>query len=629
MAIQQHVHATEQQSRDLAEQSRQSEWEGRSFLRELFLGSLRVDWIDPFPEQEETEAFRQYYARLERFLRTQVDSAAIDRDGQIPDSVLDGLRQMGAMGLKIPKEYGGLGFNQVEYCKLVELLGAYDGNLVALLSAHQSIGIPQPLKLFGTEAQKRTYLTRCAAGAISAFALTEPDVGSDPARLATLVERTPEGDYLLTGEKLWITNGTIAELMVVMARHPDTQKISAFIVETDWSGVSVGHRCRFMGLRALENGVIRFQGVRVPKENLIGAEGMGLKIALVTLNTGRLSLPAACVGGARKAVEWSRTYGSGRVQWGQPVGRHEAIAHRIADMAATTWAMESWTRLATELSLREGYDIRLEAAAAKEWGSTRGWQITDDLMQIRGGRGYETETSLAARGEAPWPVERMMRDSRINRIFEGSSEIMHLFMAREMVDPHLKVAGALLSPKASTADKLKALPRIALFYASWYPQLWMGLLTPFRYGEFGRLAQHLRWAERQSRRLARNVFHGMVRYQAKLERKQAFLFRTVDIAMEIAVTVAAVVRAQKVARAGDPRAAEVAQLADLHARNAARFVDERFHALWSNDDDVKTAVGRAVVDGTHAWLEETERHPAHALPDVDLTKNRRADWVAK
>ncbi len=604
MAIQHPVHASEEESRQLAEASRQATWEGRSFLRELFLGHLRVDWIHPYPETEDSPEFRRFYDALARFLDEEVDSAAIDATGEIPDRVVDGLRELGAFGMKIPREYGGLGLTQAEYAKACELLGARDGNLTALISAHNSIGVPQPLKLFGTPAQKEKYLTRCAAGAISAFALTEPDVGSDPARLATTVTRTESGDYELTGEKLWITNGTIAELMVVMARHDDTGRISAFIVEMDWEGVTVGHRCRFMGLRALANGVIRFDRVRVPAENRIGEEGAGLKIALITLNTGRLSLPAAALGGARNGLRWARDFASERVQWGQPVGRHEAIAHKIADLAATTYAFECWQHLANELAMRPGYDIRLEAAAAKEWGSTRGWDMIDDLMQIRGGRGYENETSLAARGEKPYPVERMMRDARINRIFEGSSEIMHLFMAREMVDVHLKVAGALLDRRASLGDKLAALPRIAAFYAAWYPKTWFGLLTPFRYGEFGPLARHLRYAERASRRLARNVFHGMVRYQARLERKQAFLFRTVDIAMEIAVLVAAVVRTHQLQARGAPTAEQAAELADLHARNAARRIEDRFRALWRNDDDRKTRVGHAVLDGRYRWAEE-------------------------
>jgi len=596
-------HASEDEARQLTEDSRES-WAGRSFLRELFLGSLRIDWIDPYPQTPESDDFLRFYSEMEDFLVNEVDSAEIDRTGEIPDAVLDRLREMGAFGMKIPKEYGGLGLNQAEYCKICELLGAHDGSLTALLSAHQSIGVPQPLKLFGSEEQKRRFLPRIAKGAISAFALTEPDVGSDPARLATEARRDDNGDWILDGEKLWITNGTVAELFVVMARNPETDKISAFVVEADSEGFEIVERCRFMGLRALQNGLLRFRDVRVPKENLLGEEGQGLKIALVTLNTGRLSLPSAAIGGARVAVQWSREWSARRVQWGAPVGKHEAISHKLAEMASQTFAMESWTRLAAELSMREGYDIRLEAAAAKEWGSTRGWTITDDLMQIRGGRGYETEASLANRGEEPLGVERMMRDSRINRIFEGSSEIMHLFMAREMVDKHLRVSGTLLDKRASFTDKLLALPRIGLFYAGWYPRLWIGIGTWFRYGRFGRLGRHLRYAERASRRLARNVFHAMVRFQGGLERKQALLFRTVDIAMELAVLCASIVRVQKLRDQGDARAEEAATLAESFALDARRLVEQRFRELWANDDAAKRRVGHLLVDGGLTSVED-------------------------
>jgi alkylation response protein AidB-like acyl-CoA dehydrogenase len=603
------VNASEEQSRALAEESRETTWKGRSFVRSLFLGKLRVDWIHPLPETEESNEFKRVYAELDRFLENEVDSVKMDLEGQYDPKIFPKFTELGLFGIKIAKKYGGLGLTQAEYCKIAELLGSYDGSLTALVSAHNSIGVPQPVKLFGTKEQKDKYLPRCAKGEISAFALTEPDVGSDPARLSTLVTRTPEGDYILNGQKLWITNGMIAKLMVVMARHEDTGRLSAFIVEMDWEGVSTGHRCRFMGLKALENGIINFKDVRVPKENILLKEGKGLKVALVTLNTGRLSLPSAALGGARKCVMHCREFASSRVQWGAPVGKHEAVTHMIANMATTTFAMEAWVQLANELSMLPGYDIRLEAAAAKEWGSTRGWDMIDDGMQIIGGRGYETESSLTARGDNPRPVERMMRDSRINRIFEGSSEIMHLFMAREMVDQHLKVAGALLEKKATFMDKVMALPRVGLFYAGWYPPLWFGLFTPFKYGKFRSLAKHLRYAERASRRLARGVFHIMVVYQAKLEKKQAVLFRTVDIAMEIAVMVAAVVKAQKLVDTNSPDAESAVGLADVHCANARRLIDSWFKDLWANDDALKTKLGLEVLDGKHAWFEDQTRIP--------------------
>ena len=266
---------SEQESRQVAEQARESEWAGRTFLRELFLGNFLLPLVYPFPdERRENPEFTKFYNALETFLRDEVDSVAIDETGEYPEQVIDGLRKLGAFGMKISKEYGGLGFTVSEYCKVMQLIGSYDSNIVALLSAHQSIGVPQPLKLFGTHEQKKKYLPRCAAGAISAFALTEPHVGSDPASLSTTAER--DGDmFVLNGEKLWCTNGTLAELLVVMARDPKTKKISAFIVETDWPGVKVEYRCRFMGLKALANGVISFRDVRVPRENLIGRGGQG------------------------------------------------------------------------------------------------------------------------------------------------------------------------------------------------------------------------------------------------------------------------------------------------------------------------------------------------------------------
>ncbi|HEY4597126.1 MAG TPA: acyl-CoA dehydrogenase family protein, partial [Thermoanaerobaculia bacterium] len=613
---------SELESRKVAEASRETEWKQPSFLREMFLGNFRLDLIHPYPlPAEERPEFAAFYNAVREFMRDQVDPVEIDTTGEYPDHVVDGLRKLGAFGMKIPKKYGGLGFTNVEYQKVMQLLGSIDGNLSALLSAHQSIGVPQPLKLFGSDALKKKYLPRCAAGDISAFALTEPQVGSDPARVQTSAEKTPEGDYVLNGEKLWCTNGTIAKLLVVMARDAKSKKISAFVVEVNWPGVKIEHRCHFMGLRALANAVISFKNVRIPAENLIGEEGRGLKIALTTLNDGRLSIPNGSVGTSKLCLEICRTWASERVQWGRPVGKHEAIAHKIADMAATTFAMESIVALATEMSDRGGYDIRLEAAACKEWNSDRTWEIVDDTMQIRGGRGYETATSLKARGEAPIPVEQLMRDYRINKIFEGSSEIMHLFMAREAVDKHLQVAGAMIDPEKSVAEKLADLPKISAFYASWYPTRWLGWGQWPRYTEFGALATHLRFVERNTRRLSRQIFHGMIAYQGKLQNKQAFLFRLVDVANELFAIAASVTRAHAMEEAGHKEAANAAELADLFCRNGRRKVLRLFHELWANDDVRKYKVALRVLDGQHAWLEEgalslRERGEAELKPEA-------------
>ena len=612
-------HVSEQESMAVAEASRETQWLNPSFLKELFLGNFRLDLIHPFPlderPQEWRAEFREFHEAMHRMLMEDVDSVEIDRTGLYPDHVVARLRELGAFGMKIPTRYGGLGFTNAEYQRIMQLIGSVDGNLGALLSAHQSIGVPQPLKLFGSEELKQKYLPRCARGEISAFALTEPDVGSDPARLSTTAVKTADGDYILNGEKLWCTNGTIADLLVVMAVDPETKKISAFVVEAGWEGVEVLHRCHFMGLKALANAVIGFTDVRVPAENLIGEEGRGLKIALTTLNDGRLSIPNGSLGAMKASLEIARRWSSEREQWGKPVGKHEAISHLLADMAANAFALAAITELTTDMADQGTFDIRLEAAACKEWGTCRGWETVDDLMQIRGGRGYETELSLAQRGELPIGVERLMRDYRINKIFEGSSEIMHLFMAREAVDKHLQVAGGIIDPSKSLGEKLAVFLKGAGFYLWWYPTRWLGWGRWPRYAAFGPLATHLRFVERSSRKLARQIFHGMNVHQAKLQHKQGFLFRVVDIANELFAMAATVSRAHAMARAGHADARNAGELADLFCRGSRRKVNELFRALWRNDDARRYRAGVKVMEGGHAWfetgvltLEESLRH---------------------
>ncbi|AJE42795.1 acyl-CoA dehydrogenase family protein [Streptomyces nodosus] len=627
---------TEREARQVAEAAREQHWRKPSFAKELFLGRFRLDLIHPhpLPADEDVQRGEEFLAKLRDFCETQIDSARIEREARIPDEAINGLKELGAFGMKIDTKYGGLGLTQVYYNKALALAGSASPAIGALLSAHQSIGVPQPLKLFGTQEQKDTFLPRCARTDISAFLLTEPDVGSDPARLATMA--VPDGDdYILDGVKLWTTNGVVADLLVVMARVPRSEGhkggITAFVVEAASEGVTVENRNAFMGLRGLENGVTRFRGVRVPGRNRIGAEGAGLKIALTTLNTGRLSLPAMCVGAGKWCLKIAREWSAAREQWGKPVALHEAVGSKISFIAATTFALEAVVDLSSQMADENRNDIRIEAALAKLYGSEMACLMADELVQIRGGRGFETAESLKARGERAVPAEQMLRDLRINRIFEGSTEIMHLLIAREAVDAHLSVAGDLIDPDKSLADKARAGANAGVFYARWLPKLVAGQgQVPGAYGAFHHhvdLSPHLRFVERNARKLARCTFYGMSRWQGRMETKQGFLGRIVDIGAELFAMSAACVRAEHL-RASGEHGREAYQLADAFCRQSRIRVDELFGRLWSNTDELDRTVVKGVLSGTYAWLEEGVIDPSGEGPwiaDVTPPKKPRPD----
>lgn len=603
------ANVTERESRKVAEAARETAWSKPSFAKELYLGRFRPELITPFPRTDPNVAARgdAYLARLREVLAT-VDGEEIERTALIPDDVIDRLAAIGTFGIKIPEEYGGLGLGNVYYNRALMLIGTVNPAVGALVSAHQSIGVPEPVKRFGTAEQKSKYLPRCAAGAISAFLLTEPDVGSDPARLQSTATPTEDGHYILDGVKLWGTNAVIAELLVVMARVPATEGrrggITAFVVEADSPGITVERRNAFMGLRGIENAVTRFHQVRVPAENVVGREGQGLKIALTTLNSGRLSIPALALAASKWALKIGREWAAEREQWGKPVGEHAAVAHKLAFMAAATFAQEAMLELAGQLADAGETDIRIEAALAKLYGSERAWEVIDELVQVRGGRGYEKADSLRARGERAAPVEQIMRDLRINRIFEGSTEIMHLLIAREAVDAHLSVAGDIIDPDTDVAAKLKAAGRAGAFYATWLPTLLVGQgQVPTSYAEYGPLAKHMRYVERTSRRLAREIFMGMARWQGGLEQRQGFLGRVVDIGAEL-FAIAAMCALVQARQEEDPAVGEAAaQLADAACKQSRLRTERLFDSLWTNTDASDVKLARAVLAGKHTWLE--------------------------
>jgi len=603
----------QQQAMEVAEAARETEWTRPSFASKLFMGDFDFGLIREFPEQnpEDKKIGDEFIAKLEDFLVKNLDPEEVDRNRKLPKPVIDGLFKLGVFGMKVPQKYGGLEFSQVNYCRVAMALASYCGATATMISAHQSIGVPNPLKMFGTEEQKAEFFPRLAERSISAFALTEPDVGSDPAQMKTTAVPTEDGQhFIINGEKLWCTNGTVADLMVVMAQTPpkmvrgrEKKQITAFIVEATAPGIEVKHRCHFMGLGGIENALMTFKDVKVPRKNILWAEGRGLALALRTLNTGRLTLPAASAGLGKMALAVCRRWGNERSQWGKPIAKHEAGAQKIAYIASTTFAIEAITLLTSHWTDQGEMDLRIEAAMAKLFTTEQAWKIIDTTMQFRGGRGYERADSLKARGENAYGVERAMRDCRINMILEGSSEIMRLFLAREAMDPHLRLAGDLINPRTSASKKVMAMLKAAAFYSTWLPKRYLNLSIFSSYPEMGELGKHFRFIERTAHKMARTYFIYMGLYQDRLEKKQMLLARLVEAGTELfamATTCSYAVHLSK----KKPGEGSPIELANHFSTLATRRINDHLRALSDNDDEVSNKLSKSVMDGNAKWMEE-------------------------
>jgi hypothetical protein len=558
----------------------------------------------PFPEQSKSdrEEGDTIIAKFDAWAKVNLDGDAIDKAQEIPPHVWKGLAELGLFGIKIDKKYGGLGLSQTNYVRILGAVAKYCGSTAATLSAHQSIGVPQPLKLFGTEDQKKKWLPRIAKGELSAFALTEPGAGSDPASMTTEAVKQADGSWVINGEKLWCTNGTLADLYVVMARttSEDGKKgITAFVVEGKSEGLEVVHRCRFLGIRAIENGLIRFRNVKVPAENVILGEGKGLKLALTTLNDGRLGIPAVAAFVSRDVLDFSASWAKSRVQWGKAVGSHEAGAQKLAEIAGNTYAMETLALYSAALSDRHNVDIRMEAATAKMWNSERSWEVADTAFQLRGGRGFETEKSVNDRGEAGFPMERVLRDTRINRIVEGTTDVMHLFIAREALDGHLRNAGGLFKKGATLWDKVKTIGKCALIYPKWYIGNLLGSVFE-KFGGFDKqIAGHLSWAEKNTRRLALTLFHQMLLRGPKLEMRQLILARIVDIGAELAVMALVAARLQSEKNSNDPRYTVNLIIMEHFFKSRKAYVSRLFDEVWNNADLEASAAAIVVMSAAN------------------------------
>lgn len=601
---------------EMTEAAREKKWERPSFLSNLFMGNSQFRFIHPFPEasqykdNEDYQKNRQrFFENLESVLENYVNAEIIDQNKEIPPLVIEKLSEIGAMGMKIPTEFGGAGLNQSDYLRAMIMVGSHCTNTASFLSVHQSVGIPGPVMLFGNDEQKRKYLPRVARGEISAFALTEKNVGSDPAKMETTATLSEDGShYVINGEKLWCTNGPIAKIMIVTAKTApkivkgkSKDQITAFIFETNAPGFEVQHRSSFMGLNGIVNGVLKFNNVVIPKENVLGKEGMGLKIALTVLNTGRLSIASMCVGLSKRTVQIAKEWCNDREQWGATIGKHAAVADKAAQMAASTFAMEAMINLTAAMVDQKKYDYRLESAMCKMWITEKNWENINHCVQIRGGRGFETAASLLARGETPYPVERFIRDNRITTIFEGSSEIMRLLIAREALDPHIKAAGDAINSTKPWMLRLKAALKAGFFYAGWYPTL-------FFYGKshakdlHPTLLKNLRSLDSYSKKLAKTLFHQMAKYGPELESKQILVGRIVDIAAELFASLCSISYAQHLLNKENDHA--VIELTNLVVKNSKFKVDRLFWEIAHHHDDLAYDLAQNLMENKFQILEK-------------------------
>lgn len=611
-----------------AEEARDPKWKQPSIVAELFAGNFRWDLIHPFPEQtpEDKRLGDEYIEQVRRALEEYIDPNEVDRTGEVPEEALLALAEIGCFGLRIPKEYGGVGLSQTNYNRVIGFIASYCSSTAVWISAHQSIGTPQPLLLFGTKEQKEKYLPRLAKGAVSGFALTEPEAGSDPARLTTTATPIEDGAYyILNGEKLWCTNGPNAELLVVMALTPspvvgekNNPEITAFIVETNTPGFEIVHRCKFMGIRGTSNGLLRFRNVRVPRENIIGEPGQGLTVALAALDAGRLALAAVGAAYGKVAVHFAHDWCNKRVQWRAPIGQHQAVAEKTVDMVADTFAMDSIDALVCAVVDRGGSDTRLETAMAKYYCTETAWRIADDLLQIRGGRGFETADSLIRRGEEPVPAERMLRDARVGRILDGASEILRLFIAREAIDLHMRrivpalrqmgeaamfqTPGRLWKLWRSERDRLWP---VLKFYLGWYPRQWAPSLAPEEAPHLSmRNRAHLRYVAHTARKLARVVFHAVARYGQRLGNEHVLLGAFVDIGTALFAMGAVLARAEQLLSRGEIEKSGLEVLVDYYCTRARRRIGDGFRIIRQNPGKQVDQVGARCVAGEYAWLSQ-------------------------
>ncbi|MDQ6894424.1 MAG: acyl-CoA dehydrogenase family protein [Acidobacteriota bacterium] len=553
-------------------------------IKTLFTGHVPEDTIFPFPEvsPEEREVVSTFLGSFRDFAKAHIDPARNDKEHRIPPEVVSGLAEMGAFGMIIPEAYGGYGFSSAAYCRVTEEIGKTDASLGILIGGHQSIGL-KGLILFGTEEQKKRWLPRLATGEmIAAFALTEPDAGSDAASIRTTADYDPATDtFLLNGTKHWISNGGFAEFFTVFAKDvkldakDEHRRITAFVVTKDLGGVVPGPEEKKLGLKGSSTVPIELKNVRVPAANVLGERGHGFKIAVEILNTGRTSLGAGCVGGSKRMIALAAAQATQRRQFETRIADFEIIRAKFARMVVNTYALESMVYLTAGLIDRGLADYSIEGACCKVFGTESVWLAINEALQIAGGNGFMEE----------YPYERALRDSRVNMIFEGTNEILRVLVAlsgmKEVGDGLQEVGRALKAPLSSfgiLSDYAARRVRLNL------PSARLSRVHPALAPESALLAKYTRVTGAAVETLLRKYGKGVISKEYHHE-------RLANIAIDLYASMAVISRATaSLEKRGPEKAEEEARLARLFVAGARRRIVGHLKDMDRNVDKETTAV---------------------------------------
>jgi acyl-CoA dehydrogenase family protein 9 len=567
------------------------------FIKSLFFGSIDESLVFPWPElgseseRAEVDRINTLLDAVRRFFELRVDSKEIDRQQQIPAEVLGALRELGWFGMAIPQSHGGIGLTNTGYARVVQEMTGLDSSVALTLRAHQSIG-SRGLVLFGTDEQKSRYLPRLAKGEdIAAFALTEPGAGSDAAAIQTRAERQEDGSYLLNGTKTWVTNGGLADVFTVFARtsRPDADakpKITAFIVERGW-GVQNGPPQEKLGIRGTSTTEVIFEDVRVPAANVLGEPGRGYKVAMRVLDSGRLALASGCLGLSKRLLKMAVERCKERRAFGRSIGEFGLIKDKIATMMADTWALECMTYLTTSMTDAGLEDFSIESAICKVYGSETCWRVVNETLQIAGAIGYM----------ADFPYERLLRDARINLVFEGTNEILRAFIA----------LSGMQGPGQALTDVARAMRE---------PIKGFGLLSDFAIRKARgalvreRLTRHHPTLAREAaifdqyvQELGSGVESVLRRHLSDIAEMQYTQKRTADMAIDLYGLVACISRTTRaIERRGVEGARREIDLTSIFASAAERRLAHLVAAVAKNDDELRKDVAtRAYADGGYPF----------------------------